>query len=108
MTSERERRLGMNEALFREVNSRIDGVNKAFAVATGTMSIVCECGARDCIEQIPIGQAEYERVRSDPSLFAVVPGHETADVDDIVERHETYDIVRKHAGVPRLTAEATD
>jgi hypothetical protein len=108
MTSERERRLGMNEALFREVNSRIDGLNKAFAVATGTMSIVCECGARDCIEQIPIAVDEYERLRSDSSLFAVVPGHETADVEDVVERHEAFDVVRKHPGIPRRIAEATD
>jgi hypothetical protein len=108
MSSDRERRLGMNEALFREVNERINGVHRAFAVATETMSIVCECGARDCIEHIPIAAAEYERVRSDPSLFAIVPGHETPDVEDVVERHETFDVVRKHAGIPQSIAEATD
>jgi hypothetical protein len=106
--SDREQRLGMNEALFREVNERIDGVNRAFAVGTGTMSIVCECGARDCIEQIPIPVDAYERMRSDPSLFAVVPGHEALDVEDVVERHEDYEIVRKHAGPPRDIAKATD
>jgi hypothetical protein len=108
VSSEREQRLGMNEALFREVNERIDGVNRAFAVATGTMSIVCECGARDCIDQIPIAVDAYERMRSDPALFAVVPGHEIPDVEDVVERREDYDIVRKHAGPPRQIAEAMD
>ena len=109
MTSEdRERRIGMNEALFREVNERIEAVNEAFATVTDSMSIVCECGAQTCVEQILIQHSEYEELRSDRTLFAVVPGHEIPDVEDVVGRREGYDVVRKHGGAPELIAKATD
>jgi hypothetical protein len=108
MGSEREQRIGMNEALFREVNERIDDVNNAFAVVTGTMSIVCECGAPGCVDQIVIPHTDYEQLRADPTLFAVVPDHEISDVEDVVERRDGYDVVRKHPGVPQLIAKATD
>jgi hypothetical protein len=98
----------MNEALFREVNERIEGVNNAFAVVTGTMSIVCECGAAGCVEQIVISHKAYEELRADPTLFAVVPDHEVPDVEDVVDRRDGYDVVRKHPGVPQLIAKATD
>ena len=98
----------MNEALFREVNERIEGVNNAFAVVTDTMSIVCECGSSGCVEQIVISHKAYEELRADPTLFAVVPDHEVPNVEDVVDRREGYDVVRKHPGVPQLIAKATD
>ena len=106
--SEREQRVGMNEALFREVNERIDGMNRTFATATGTMSIVCECGDRDCISQIEIPLPEYEQLRADPTTFAIVPGHEVPGVEDVIGRREGYEVVRKHPGVSQLIAKATD
>jgi hypothetical protein len=108
MSIEREQRVGMNEALFREVNERIDDVNQTFAIVTGTMSIVCECGMTGCVDQIVIPRTDYEQLRADPTLFAVVPGHEIADVEDVIERRDGYDVVRKHPGVPQTIAKATD
>src|SRR5689334_21077982 len=49
---ERARRIGENEALFRYVNERIEGLNEAFGAITETMSVVCECGDLSCAEQI--------------------------------------------------------
>jgi len=34
-------------------------------------------------------------VRNDPRRFAVVPGHEIAEVEDVVERHEHYAVIEK-------------
>ena len=36
-------------------------------------------------------------MRSDPRRFAIVPGHDIADVEDVVERHERYAVIEKHA-----------
>jgi len=108
MSEERERRIGMNEALFREVNERIEAVNEAFATVTDAMSIVCECGSQSCVDQIVIPRSEYEELRSDRTLFAVIPGHEIPDVEDVVQRRDGYDVVRKRRGVPELIAKATD
>jgi hypothetical protein len=97
---ERERKIGENEALYRTVNERIEGLNQAFGTLTNTMTVVCECGDGVCADQIEIEIADYERIRSDPTHFIIVPGHEIADVEDVVEEHEAYHVVQKRAGDP--------
>lgn len=106
--SDRERRIGVNEALYRTVNEKIEGLNESFGALTGTMSVVCECGKLDCAQQIEVDLPIYERVRSDAALFIVAPGHELADVEDVVEAHEGFEIVRKHPGEPQRIAEQSD
>ncbi len=92
---ERERRIGRNEALFRHVNDRMEALNEAFSTVTDSMVVVCECGDGACIEQFRMSVPEYEAVRADPLLFVVRPGHATAHVEQVVERHGDYDVVRK-------------
>jgi hypothetical protein len=94
----RTERIGRNEDLFRKVNDQIEGVNEAFGTITGTMSILCECGNPECIEQIDLTVDEYRTLRADPTRFALKPGHEISDVERIVERHGRYIVVEKAEG----------
>jgi hypothetical protein len=106
--SERERKLGLNEAMFREVNERLEELNRTFADFTDQLQVVCECADMACAEMIDVPAADYERIRSDSLLFIIVPGHEIADVEDVVEEHETFEVVRKREGEPGRVARATD
>lgn len=108
MSEPRARKIGENEVLFRSVNEQIEGLTETFSVATGTMRIVCECGDRECVEQLEISIAAYETVREDPSFFVIVPGHEEADVERVVSRDERYWIVSKHEGEPARIARESD
>ena len=101
----RAERIGRNEDLFRKVNDQIEGVNEAFGTITGTMSILCECGKLECIEQIDLTIDEYRRLRADPTRFAVMPGHELPDVERVVERYESYYVVQKTEGDAAKLAE---
>ncbi len=101
----RAERIGRNEDLFRKVNDQIEGVNEAFGVFTGTMSVLCECGKIECIEQIELTLDAYRELRADPTRFAVKPGHELPDVERVVERHEGYFVVQKMEGDPARLAE---
>jgi hypothetical protein len=101
----RAERIGRNEDLFRKVNDQIEGVNEAFGTFTGTMSVLCECGKLECIEQIDLTVDEYRRLRADPTRFAVKPGHELPDVERVVERHEGYFVVEKAEGDAARLAE---
>jgi hypothetical protein len=103
---ERTRRIGQNEALAREVNERIELL--ASKSENGQIEILCECGAANCIDQLPISHSEYERIREDATLFLVVSGHEVPEVEDVVESFEHFDVVRKHDGSPARLAYATD
>jgi hypothetical protein len=104
----RETRIGMNEAVFRAVNERIQEVANAFQLTTEPLDLICECGDAQCTERITLTREDYENLRADPHRFAVAPGHDAPDVEQVVERHSSYDIVRKYKGVPEEIAQETD
>jgi hypothetical protein len=95
---ERARRIGANEALYRSVNEKIESLSAAFGAITETMSVVCECGDASCAEQIEVSVPDYERVRAEPTLFIIRPGHEVSDIEEVVERTDEFHVVRKVDG----------
>ena len=91
----REERTAKNESLFREVNERIgEAAQRTVAIATDA-DFVCECASLACTERITLELDEYEWVRSDPTRFVLVAGHELPDVEQIVARRNGYVIVDK-------------
>ncbi len=109
MSDERARRVGANEALYRQVNERIQELNETFATLTDDdFTIVCECGDLHCAEQIRVPRATYERIRANPVHFVVRPGHDARDVEHVIETHDEYAVVQKDPGAPARLAEQTD
>jgi hypothetical protein len=106
--SSREERIGLNEAVFREVNERIENLAETFDLKTQALDLICECGDDACVERLTMSRAEYEELRSDAHQFAVHPGHEYPDVETVVARLKGYDVVRKNRGAPEQIAEQTD
>jgi hypothetical protein len=104
-----ENRRARNEALFREVNERIEETSTELAEADATAAVpearvrqhqerlvlVCECGMEQCVEQIEATVAEYEAVRANPRRFLVVPGHEHTDTARVIERNSGFFVVEK-------------
>jgi hypothetical protein len=105
---ERARRIGLNEAVFRQVNERIQELAETFRLNEEKLDLICECGNASCGSRIEMNRRDYEALRSDSATFAVVTGHEIVDVEEIVSRRKTYDVVRKRAGAARQVAEQTD
>ncbi|HKG42973.1 MAG TPA: hypothetical protein VKB10_01850 [Gaiellaceae bacterium] len=105
---QRARRVGENESLFRTVNDEVHGLNSQFAVISDPMSAVCECGRADCTAKLEVRAAEYEEVRTNPTHFLIVPGHELPDVETVVDRRSRFWVVEKHEGDPARLARATD
>jgi hypothetical protein len=105
---ERQRRIGQNEALFREVNERVVDLGDKLRTAPGLMTMVCECGDQNCLEHVEVDPGEYEQLRSDSALFAIKPGHDRPEVEEVVVRNDRFWTVRKLAGAARDLAERTD
>jgi hypothetical protein len=85
-----------NQALFREVNERIEAVNDSLSVGTdldADIEFFCECGAAGCASTIRLTRDEYEAVRAHARRFIVLPGHGRPDVERVVETHDRYVIV---------------
>lgn len=107
--NERTRRIGLNEAVFRELNEQVESLNRSLAdISDNQMHIVCECGDLECVARLVVPVPKYEETRSDSALFFVQPGHDIPGVEDVVEHTTTYDVVRKHPGEAERVAEATD
>ena len=105
---ERGHRIGLNEALFREVNERVKGINENFKTPLADAEFVCECGDASCTQRIRLTMVEYEALRSEPTHFAIVPGHEIQGIERLVKHEAGYDIVAKRPGEPARVAEETD
>jgi hypothetical protein len=105
---ERARRRALNEAAFREVNERIRSLNESFSQFSGEFSIVCECDDSACVEHLAVRPDEYDAIRSDPTLFAVRPGHQSPAVETVESERGGYTVVRKRPGEPERIAVATD
>ena len=105
--SERERRIGINEALFRAVNEQIEQLNKHLH-GPEDMQVVCECADAQCVERLTVSMHDYERVRKDPRRFLIVPGHDVPDVETVIEEHDAFHIVEKIREEPERIAELTD
>jgi hypothetical protein len=103
--SERGDRLARNEAMFRSVNERVEEVVQPGAEEE--IDFLCECGDGGCVEKVTLARQEYEQVRADGAQFAVYPGHEIPDIEEVVQRSEQFFVVRKHPHEAEI-AEETD
>ena len=105
MTEERLRRIAANESRFRQINERLEEDLRRLPVDGEPVTFVCECGQLSCVDPVPLTIDEFERVRQDPHLFAIVPGHEIPDAEDVVAREERFFVVRKHVETEELVEE---
>jgi|SRR2546423_7615287 hypothetical protein len=85
-------RAARNQSFFREVNERIEELASQWAT---TGPFLCECLDTRCAATVSISFDEYHRVRQDGDCFFVLAGHEVADIEEVIGRHDGYVIVRK-------------
>ena len=93
---EKGERGARNQALFREINERIEDITGNDAVPTTELwNFVCECANTGCVQTISLGADEYEAIRRVPTHFPVALGHEYPDIERVVEQNERYAVVEK-------------
>lgn len=94
MDDDLQRRLASNEAVFREVNEGIER-GQWPGDEPKPVGFRCECARLGCNLLVELTLAEYERVRADPRHFLMIPGHEVAELEVVVERNNGYVVVEK-------------
>jgi hypothetical protein len=108
-----ERRLerkARNEALLREVNERIEQINKE-AEARGwapedRFEFQCECGADGgCDSRVELTIDEYEAVRAQDDRFVLFPGHEARGLERVIQENERFVVVDKVADAEPFVAD---
>jgi hypothetical protein len=97
--------IARNESLFREGNERLGGLRAATGSPELPAKFHCECGQETCTEWIWMSLGDYETVRSQDDRFAVVPGHETPELERVVERNARFLVVDKVPEAEKLVAD---
>lgn len=99
----REKRLGLNEAVFREVNDRIAGLAKFFRVGSpGPLDLVCECRNATCVQRIVMSRDDYETLRRSATHFALYPGHADLEIERVISSYPGYEIVEKNGSAAEV------
>lgn len=96
-------RLVRSQVIFREVNERIREVAEHFDSLEPGVDFICECSRDACVESITLELDEYKAVRSSPTRFVIVPGHETSSVEVVVESNNRYTLVEKVRNIELVT-----
>jgi len=102
----REERVAQNEVSAREVNESIQELDTR--PASSFIHVACECGLEDCDRVLAITKPVYERVRSDPRQFVILPPHLISEDEDVVQQSDGFLIVAKRRGTPEDIAVRTD
>ena len=98
----REQRLAQNEALFREVNERVEAIAAVHGSDDHVYEFYCECSNADCSLQVPATIAQYEAVRAHPTRFLVTPEHSLPEIETVVEKSDAWWVIEKHGDAGRL------
>jgi hypothetical protein len=85
------KRLEHNEQVFRAVNEEIDDASGGAA-----REYVCECADAACTQTIRLTEEGYQAVRADPKRYVVIPGHEVAGLERVVDREPDHLLVEKN------------
>jgi hypothetical protein len=93
---ERLERIAKNEAVFRAANLEIESAEREVGGAADELiEVLCECGRQGCRGVITLTAARYEAAHSQDDRFVVLPGHESPEIERVVEEHADYLVVDK-------------
>jgi hypothetical protein len=101
-------RVGKNEAIFREVNERIQDLNRGFSFGADDITdFVCECSDQACFLPVRLTLGEYEQVRSEPTHFLIAPGHVWhPEVESVIRSTDRFEVVEKRGEAGGVAEEA--
>jgi hypothetical protein len=88
-------RIKENEERFRVINARLEADLRSLPSDGEALDFICECGHTSCTEPVRLSPEEFRAVRERTDQFAVRLGHEIPDVEEVVEEHDRYAVVRK-------------
>ncbi len=107
--AEMARRIGENEARFRDANEKIEDAALRLQPDMNTLPFVCECGRPKCLQSLRLTIGEYELARQTATFFVCSPGHQITEngVGRVVHETDRFVIMEK-LGEAGAVAEARD
>lgn len=96
LVDERQERIAKNETVFRAANREIEHAEQEAGGGADTLiEVLCECGQDGCSGLISLTFADYDGVHAQEDRFVVLRGHESADIERIVDDRASFLVVDK-------------
>ena len=93
---ERDERIAKNEMVFRAANREIEQADQEGGAGPDQLiEVLCECGRQGCGGVITLAVADYDGVHSQADRFVVLRGHESTEIEKVVEERTGYLVVDK-------------
>jgi len=95
-------RLIRNEQILRDKNTNAEKALKQYFhndkdVQNAPMEFICECSTLNCKKHVNISISTYEKIHARRDRFVISKGHETPQVEKVVQHEPDFDIVEKPA-----------
>lgn len=87
--------LVQNQQTFRSANERFQSLAVAIVPAGGLVPFLCECADDACLGRVEMTVRDYDEVHLDRDRYVVLHDHRMVTGEDVVERRDGFDIVRK-------------
>jgi diaminopimelate decarboxylase len=89
-------RIAKNEEVFRAANREIERAEQEQgAAADGMLEVICECGRDSCSGVITLTVSEYDTIHSQEDRFVVLRGHQSENIERVVDDRGDYLVVDK-------------
>ena len=105
---ERQERIAKNETVFRAANREIEhAVREAAGGGDHQIEVLCECGRPGCEGVITLTVVDYDGVHSQADRFVVLKGHESPEIESVVEERVDYLVVDKFGEAEDIAEDVT-
>jgi hypothetical protein len=104
---EQHERIAKNETVFRAANREIERAEQEAGGGTDQLiEVLCECGRNGCSGLVTLTVAEYDGVHSQDDRFVVLRGHESDEIERVVEERAGYLVVDKFGEAEDIAKES--
>jgi hypothetical protein len=104
---ERDERIAKNETVFRAANREIEQADREGGAGPDQLlEVLCECGRQGCGGVITLTVADYDGVHSQADRFVVLRGHESPEIEKVVEERGGYLVVDKFGEAENIAENA--
>jgi hypothetical protein len=103
---ERDERIAKNEMAFRAANRAIEQADQEEGARPDQpIEVLCECGRQGCDGVLTLTVADYDAVHSEADRFVVLRGHESPQIEKVVEERAGYLVIDKFGEAEEIAEE---
>ena len=96
--SSRNEELAANQRTFRHANERLGSLAGGVVGEDRLVPFLCECADSTCFGRVEMNVADYGELHIDRDLYAILPDHQVAQGEQVIDRRASFEVVRKSPG----------